>query len=263
ESTTENENIAETASENIENNALEAEVAENQEQQENATVHDKELEKRKQSLVEGRYSPFYNNDVSSYSSANENVTTTPNSHFGEESYKKKTSGGGLWWKSLLIIALLLLALGLVYLFVPTVKNAVNKQFSIKSTMRIDTLDANDLLKIRQLADSLANDSLAKITSDSIKATTQSAPQSPDYHKIKTTETVSTGTTLAALARKHYGHNDLWVYIYEANKNSIQNPDNLKVGTRLNIPDIDKSLIDLKNPETLRKAQELARKIRKK
>lgn len=42
------------------------------------------------------------------------------------------------------------------------------------------------------------------------------------------------TTLSALAVKHYGEKDYWVYIYKANP-QIDNPDRIATGTRLLIP----------------------------
>ena len=54
------------------------------------------------------------------------------------------------------------------------------------------------------------------------------------------EKVVHGTTLAKLARKYYGEDktDYWVYIYEANKDRIVNPNDLPIGLILHIPSAD-------------------------
>ena len=65
--------------------------------------------------------------------------------------------------------------------------------------------------------------------------------------------------LTALALKYYGHKDFWVYIYEANKERIDDPEHLMTGTLIRIPKLDKKLIDPKNPKCISKAKDLAEK----
>jgi 5'-nucleotidase len=49
-------------------------------------------------------------------------------------------------------------------------------------------------------------------------------------------TVGDGDTLASIADKYYGDASQWRKIYDANKAAIgDNPDNVKVGTKLTIP----------------------------
>ena len=241
-------------------------------------THRDELQERKTSLVEGKYSPFYNNEKS-YSVENKEVPNDSNLYYDEEkSTETANKKSGLWWKILLPV-LLILALILVFFFVPQVNTKVNNIFGEinKPKIQVDTIRARDLLKMNQI-DSLKNDSIAankdsvalpKTDSISgIKQTPQTpikqnpAQQTPDYNTIKATETVGNGTTLATLARKYYGHPDYWVYIFQANKNAIKNPDNLEIGTKINIPQLDKNFIDLQNPETLKKAKQMGKDIRK-
>jgi nucleoid-associated protein YgaU len=49
-------------------------------------------------------------------------------------------------------------------------------------------------------------------------------------------TVKTGDTLIKLSRKFYGNSSGWLRIYEANRESIPNPNAIAVGTRLKIPE---------------------------
>src|SRR6266542_3083195 len=49
-------------------------------------------------------------------------------------------------------------------------------------------------------------------------------------------TVADGDTLASIANKFYGDESQWRKIYDANRQVIgDNPDNVKVGTKLTIP----------------------------
>jgi nucleoid DNA-binding protein/nucleoid-associated protein YgaU len=282
-----NEMSAETKEVDISENIIpKTQEPENQEITENYddSLED-ELQVRKAALVEGKYSPFYKEEDNS-SSAKTDTSTPSKSYFDKiESENSESKKRGLWWKILLPLLLILALLLLVYLFVPTVKTKIDGTFcGLKKTqMQTDTISASDLLKINPI-DSLNNDlAVAKVDSaasvvpkqDSVlvpkstkptveqqPANSKSAIQTPDYQKIKTIETAVSGTTLATLARKHYGHHDFWVYIFEANKTSIKNPNKVEIGEKINIPELDKNLIDLKNPETLKKVREKAYQILK-
>lgn len=54
--------------------------------------------------------------------------------------------------------------------------------------------------------------------------------------------ITAGSRLTSLAKKYYGHKIFWVYIYEHNKNIIQNPNNIPIGTTIEIP--PQSLYDI-------------------
>lgn len=55
------------------------------------------------------------------------------------------------------------------------------------------------------------------------------PQEPVY------EIVSATNYLSSMARRHYGAQVYWVYIYEANADILGNPDRIAPGTRVRIP----------------------------
>lgn len=69
------------------------------------------------------------------------------------------------------------------------------------------------------------------------------------------ETLNAASTLTRLARKHYGNNFFWVYIYEENKAKIKDPNNIPVGTVVVIPPAEKYGIDKNNPSSVAKAKE--------
>jgi len=51
-------------------------------------------------------------------------------------------------------------------------------------------------------------------------------------------TVKTGDTLWEISRQAYGSGFEWNKVYESNKDKINNPDLLTVGTRLDLPKLD-------------------------
>jgi nucleoid DNA-binding protein/nucleoid-associated protein YgaU len=69
-------------------------------------------------------------------------------------------------------------------------------------------------------------------------------------------TFKEGSRLTLLSLKYYGNKLFWVYIYEANKNKITNPDDIGAGTRLMIPRLNPKLIDATNPQCLNQANAL-------
>jgi tetratricopeptide (TPR) repeat protein len=82
--------------------------------------------------------------------------------------------------------------------------------------------------------------------DARSATFRSAPDKSRVRDIKPGKTASTksvgrtyivqsGDTLASISRKFYKSSARWEKILNANKESIQNPENLKVGQSLIIP----------------------------
>lgn len=72
--------------------------------------------------------------------------------------------------------------------------------------------------------------------------------------------VKEGDRLMTLSKQYYGHRMFWVYIYDANKSQLRNPDELRVGMTLVIPRMDKKLIDVENEESVQAAMELEAKF---
>lgn len=83
-----------------------------------------------------------------------------------------------------------------------------------------------------------------------------------YTKFIATERVRNGSRLAQIARRHYGEDkmDLWVYIYDANRDIIDNPNAIKVGTELRVPHLTEQQMDLTNPDTQAQIAQLKAQI---
>lgn len=63
-----------------------------------------------------------------------------------------------------------------------------------------------------------------------------------------------GQTLRLLALEIFGNREFWVYIYLENKNSIQNPNIVPIGTELIIPDPAHYNINASDPQSVSKAK---------
>ncbi len=183
-----------------------------------------------------------------------------------------------WWL-ILIIILLAIILGLIatYFLSSATRCWVKYELFSDENKEKTANVKNNILNIFGLGDpeiapkpaKIEQDSVAiqAVAEDSIKVDSIPVTQSKDtivdvfnrprvYDEFIGTEKFGQGNTLTNISKKYYGHKDFWVYIYEANKDKIKNPDNISVGTSIRIPKIDPRLIDLGNPICLKKAKEL-------
>lgn len=70
-------------------------------------------------------------------------------------------------------------------------------------------------------------------------------------------TMGRGTTLRTLSTKYYGNPAYWVYIYQANKSKLSNPNDIAVGMRITIPKLsDYGINNPKSPIEIEKAKAL-------
>ena len=53
-----------------------------------------------------------------------------------------------------------------------------------------------------------------------------------------THTLRNGETLTRVALKYYGNKKIWPYLVKHNKSVIKNPDNVPIGTSINVPKLE-------------------------
>ncbi len=70
----------------------------------------------------------------------------------------------------------------------------------------------------------------------VKSGSSSTAPAPEAAPSQKTYTVAAGDSLSKIAQHHYGNANLWNKIYEANKDTIKNPDLIHPGQQLIIPD---------------------------
>lgn len=134
----------------------------------------------------------------------------------------------------------------------------------RKVVSAETIEADDGEVVA--ADTLPSDTLADKASpkDSLKptASTQSEPAKSTAVK-QVTDTVTGSYFLTRMARRHYGNGHFWVYIYEENKGKISNPNNVRPGTVVVIPDAKKYGIDKDNPQSVEAAKRKEGEIQRK
>ncbi len=182
--------------------------------------------------------------------------------------EEKKNRKRLFWFLLLLLGVVLIAL--LFFFVrPEISEYLeNKRKNERLEFLKDSVH-NELKnkEYQKTLDSLSNkDTTNVLTTDKKTAVEKTKTTEEDIFSVprKHTQSItvinfSVGQNLAYLSRKYYGHSYFWVYIYEANRTKIKNPNDIPIGTRLKIPKLNKKLIDKRNPKCL----EYAWKLRKK
>ncbi len=85
----------------------------------------------------------------------------------------------------------------------------------------------------------------------------------NFSEFIASEEVRDGSRMTRISERHYGAKEFWVYIYEANRNLLNHPDDITRGMVLKIPRVDPRLIDKNNPRCIEYAIELHDKYLKK
>lgn len=110
---------------------------------------------------------------------------------------------------------------------------------------------------------LVSDSATLAATDSAdKSVAASVVESPVAAQA-VTDTLSKGEFLTTLSLRHYGHKAFWVYIFDANREKIPNPDNVEAGTVLIIPPRERYGIDAADSMSVQKALGIADSLKSK
>ena len=84
-----------------------------------------------------------------------------------------------------------------------------------------------------------------------------ADQPREYVNFIGIERVGQDSRLAWIAYKYYAQKDLWVFIYEANRDIIKDPTFIRPGQHIRIPELDEKYRNLYNPELRQLVDSLA------
>ena len=128
-----------------------------------------------------------------------------------------------WRDTLICVVCLLVVLAGGFLFLRgAMVNWIDSLVAKSETIVADTVAAMP-----------ATPAAAVLPEDTIAVVNE--PKQPVYQQFITTEEIREGSRLTWLAYRYYGNKDLWVYIYDANKDHLDNPNEIRVGTPIRIP----------------------------
>lgn len=177
-----------------------------------------------------------------------------------EEASRKTDRRWLW--------LLLSALAAVLIFWLIARGCSDSQVEEpeQEIVAADTITeavADSLEKVKEKADAAKEKIELKTDKKSSESKAEAKPEptkpkpenKPDKNG-EVTDVVTSQIVLTTLSEKHYGSPWFWVYIYEENLNRgiINDPNNIRPGTRVVIPPAEKYGINPKDKASLKKAQ---------
>lgn len=127
----------------------------------------------------------------------------------------------------------------------------------EATVPESTVPADTTSSIAEETPATAADTIVQ---PAIQEKTETVTPKPEPNPEPVYDTIRAGYYPSSMARKHYGISIYWVFIYEANKDKLKNPDQIPVGTRLLIPD-KKSLPGADENERMAIAERLNKEIK--
>lgn len=150
---------------------------------------------------------------------------------------------GLWLTLVLFVGLVLGAFA-GYFGHDKIYNAIYFSSASHDLALADSIvfDPSCDVAIEESVDSMPNDTIMEIPLEVEK---------PEIY-----DTVTSQRFLTTMARKYYGQMEYWVFIYEANSDVLRDPNRIKPGTKVIIPDIS----DFSENETPEKTLERAKHI---
>lgn len=166
----------------------------------------------------------------------------------ETGNKKQEKKRRKWPWVLLAIVLILALLGVGYYLMrsqidPLVKDLISKCH----TEQVDQQEPAD------------TDS-EEVVEPAEQPTEQAAKIEQDYSRLITTERMHADSRLAWMAYRYYGDKDLWVYLYDANRDRIQNANNVPVGTPIRVPKLSAEQRDKNNAKTQRFIEQIKQEV---
>ena len=163
------------------------------------------------------------------------------------------------WRVVLGVLAAAVVLTAAYFGIMPVQHWVNKVFLGYDTRTYDAVHERWEARQTAPAQSLPQ-SAAPVAADTFQ---QAFDSRFDHREYLATERLNPGSRLAHLADRYYGSPYFWVYIYEANREAIPDPDHVQVGTRVRIPKLPSLLIDPESPRAVEAALALREQYLKK
>lgn len=185
--------------------------------------------------------------------------------------KPEKKGTGIWrWIRdivITIIILLLLLFGGIYLLREGLAGFLDGLSQNTEQVENDNENGNDNENVNENVD-VDEDVTEAVVSEptQIETTpvedTTSTETPEDYSEFIATEEMHQDSRLAWMAYRYYGKKELWVFIYDANRDNIKNPDHIQVGTPIRIPKLSKQQMDTQNPQTQQAIQKILNELGK-
>ncbi len=166
------------------------------------------------------------------------------------------------WLSIAVIFVSLMIIGNIHLYQNRMLYFAEKPKNVALSKKKAYLQMPEATS-EILSDTVRVDTVTQKTlpesEDTKPVITEAAPVEP-VSLVLDRVTIERGSRLTLLSLKYYGSKLFWVYIYEHNKAKIKDPNNVPVGTVVEIPAPHLYGIDARNKQALKRAAELQTEI---
>lgn len=178
----------------------------------------------------------------------------------EEQDKKKH----LWLTALItILVFVLLVIGLFYFFQYKITNWLN-DLREKAEMVDEIPEITESATVVPFQEDTVSDTIPEEEVNTTEDEQVNATVRPEeYTDFIGTEEMHQDSRLSWMAYRYYGKKDLWVFIYDANKDHIKDPNFIPVGTSIRIPKLDEDVLQLATPEIQAQVKQMADEFLKK
>lgn len=217
----------------------------------NTTTNIQDREEESETVVwEAKSGDQYQQELQKKKILEEKVIEDSNINYTFTEVKKKKRSWG--WLIFILILILLALVG--WKMLPSILSSdrANKQVTEQTTQSPPQLQPSSASAIEAKASGTN-----AVSADSVETTVNIFDVPRKYNRFIAARTIEQGLQLSRLAQEYYGSPYFWVYIYEANRNTIANPNDIPIGTKINVPALDSRLINIQNPECIRYAKKMA------
>lgn len=169
-----------------------------------------------------------------------------------------------WWYALIagIVAGVIIGGAILYTHFDTPAGYSNEEEYTEEAALVEDM-INDLAQAGAAADTIDGD---KSESQPDNTVSESESKEPEIREVKPaepeviTETVSSRNYLTTMAKRHYGKDVFWVYIYLENADKLKHPDRIRPNTVVVIPPASKYGIDKNDPKSVASAKQKGTEI---
>lgn len=188
----------------------------------------------------------------------------------DDEAQNKKNGIAFRQKVILAFAVLMCCIGIAYLYAnrhfirallfgvevvyPDPPASVSEPLPLPEVAASPGASAVDTTRLATAADTAAISSAAEASAPAARTADKTAP------KILATVKIEPGSRLTLISLEYYGSKVFWVYLYEYNKARIKDPNNIPVGTRIEVPAPETYGIDVHDKASVRKASALQTEI---
>ena len=179
--------------------------------------------------------------------------------------KRKTKRNRMWMLIGITIAMLLFVVAGFWKNYQIEQQKMNENEVLKAQQQIESeqqpvVDTVAIVDNETVTLPVDTTALQPVQEEIVEPADQPKPAASGKMKVIDKVIMKPGLRLTLIAEEYYQSKVFWVYLYEANKTRITNPNNIPVGTVIEIPAPEEYGINVNSGKSVREASALGAKI---